>query len=220
MKTIRNLIILSITLFSVAVGSKGFAETTFKISDLELFKTAGQIHGHVESCSNKYNPQGTIVHVPGISISTRLGPSGEFLLLSVPQGNHRVMFEGTNRIYGSLESVNVQPQKRTEVGNIRLCPDMDGDGYNLLADLDDTHPGVYPGAKEICDRKDNNGNGEIDEGCSYRKCPKGGNFCLQNWNNINPKYRPGSSSKIDEPASNRETAIFQARNNRLSTGVR
>jgi len=204
----------------MAVASKGFAETTFKISDLDLFKTAGQIHGHVESCSNKYNPQGTIVHIPGISISTKLGPSGEFLLLSVPQGDHRVMFEGMNRTYHSLESVNVQAQKRTEVGIIKLCPDMDGDGYNLLADFDDTHPDVYPGAKEICDRKDNNGNGEIDEGCSYRRCPKGGKFCLQNRNNINSKYRPRSFSKKDELASNLETTIFQARNNQLSTGIR
>jgi len=215
MKSIRLFIILSITLFSVAIGSKALAETAFKISDLELFKTAGQIHGHVESCSDKYNPRGTIVHVPGISISTRLGPSGEFLLLSVPQGDHKVLFEGTNRIYRALESVNVQAQKRTEVGTVRLCPDMDGDGYNLLTDLDDTHPGVYPGAKEICDRKDNNGNGEIDEGCSYRRCPKGGKLCLQNWNNSNPKYQPRSSSKKDELASYRDTAISQARDNRL-----
>ncbi len=42
--------------------------------------------------------------------------------------------------------------------------DGDGDGYTICNDPDDTDPNVYPGAPEICDGKDNNGNGNIDEG--------------------------------------------------------
>jgi hypothetical protein len=72
-----------------------------------------------------------------------------------------------------------------------------------MADLDDTNPVIYPGAKEICDRLDNNGDGVVDEGCSYRKCPKGGKFCLNNWNNSNrimraakqPTKQPGKEEK-------------------------
>ncbi len=73
----------------------------------------------------------------------------------------------------------------TSLENITLCPDNDGDCFNIMADLDDTNPAVYSGAKEICDRIDNNGDGKVDEGCWYRKCPKGGNFCLNKWNNSN-----------------------------------
>ena len=44
-------------------------------------------------------------------------------------------------------------------------PDLDGDGYGLLAgDCDDSNPEISPDAEEICDFIDNNCNGLIDEG--------------------------------------------------------
>lgn len=44
-------------------------------------------------------------------------------------------------------------------------PDLDGDGYGLLAgDCDDSNPDISPAAEEICDFIDNNCNGLIDEG--------------------------------------------------------
>jgi len=52
-------------------------------------------------------------------------------------------------------------------------PDMDNDGYDSTSsrgnDCDDTDPDVHPGAAEVCDGKDNNCNGFIDEGidCNY-----------------------------------------------------
>ena len=42
--------------------------------------------------------------------------------------------------------------------------DQDGDSYTSDVDCDDNDPFVHPGAPEICDGKDNNCNGQIDEG--------------------------------------------------------
>lgn len=49
------------------------------------------------------------------------------------------------------------------------CPppmeDMDGDGFPIPEDCDDTDAAVHPGAKEMCDDKDNDCDGEVDEDC-------------------------------------------------------
>jgi hypothetical protein len=42
--------------------------------------------------------------------------------------------------------------------------DNDGDGFTeLTGDCDDTRPGVYPGAPEVCDDQDNDCDGDADE---------------------------------------------------------
>ncbi|MCB9745800.1 MAG: hypothetical protein H6740_24710 [Alphaproteobacteria bacterium] len=43
-------------------------------------------------------------------------------------------------------------------------PDADGDGYTTEEDCDDADPFVNPGAEEVCDDKDNNCDGSVDEG--------------------------------------------------------
>lgn len=58
------------------------------------------------------------------------------------------------------------------------CVDNDGDGHYAIAancasgdDLNDSDPAVYPGAADLCgDFKDNNGSGNIDQGCG-KGCP-------------------------------------------------
>lgn len=55
--------------------------------------------------------------------------------------------------------------------------DADGDGYDASADCDDHDASVYPGARELCDGKDNNCNGNIDEG----------NVCQSSSPDIEPK---------------------------------
>ncbi len=41
--------------------------------------------------------------------------------------------------------------------------DLDGDGVDECSDCDDTDASNYPGATEVCDKKDNNCDSEIDE---------------------------------------------------------
>src|SRR3990167_128149 len=55
-----------------------------------------------------------------------------------------------------------------EVSGIELsgCRDTDGDGVNTCAgDCNDDDPAIYPGAAEGCDGRDNNCDGQVDEGC-------------------------------------------------------
>ena len=162
------------------------ADVSLQFMDLtQSGQSTGQISGSVKSCSGKFDPQGIVVHIPNISISTKLGSNPKFNLLSIPTGNHILVFEYEDQVLYSMKNITVRPNMLTALETVTLCPDSDGDGYNLMADFDDNNPVIYPGAPEICDRVDNNGNGVVDEGCSFRKCPKGGKFCLSNWNNSN-----------------------------------
>ncbi len=49
--------------------------------------------------------------------------------------------------------------------------DLDGDGASGAADCDDTDPTVFVGAEELCDDKDNNCDGDIDEGVTLEFWP-------------------------------------------------
>jgi subtilisin family serine protease len=62
-----------------------------------------------------------------------------------------------------------------------LCPDSDGDGYTTCAnDCDDGNPAINPSASEVCDNKDNNCDGSIDESltrattCGVGECGSSG----------------------------------------------
>lgn len=44
-----------------------------------------------------------------------------------------------------------------------LMLDRDGDGYSAFEDWDDTDTLVHPGATELCDNRDNDQNGEVDD---------------------------------------------------------
>lgn len=100
-----------------------------------------------------------------------------------PGDKVKVLYKGANAAWGFVEVTRTSEAPLTEVGDrgwmllSRTClegkscavcidNDMDGRGENceLGADCDDNDPTVYEGAIEICNNKDDNCNGEVDEG--------------------------------------------------------
>ena len=57
----------------------------------------------------------------------------------------------------------VVPQGPAGCGAGAACEDADGDGVIAAQDCDDHDAKVHPGAIELCDGKDNNCNGQVDE---------------------------------------------------------
>jgi hypothetical protein len=58
------------------------------------------------------------------------------------------------------------------IGTQPVCapPDADGDGYNQNQDCNDNDATIYPGAPELCDFKDNDCDGVVDEGTCLPNC--------------------------------------------------
>ncbi|MBI4822989.1 MAG: putative metal-binding motif-containing protein, partial [Nitrospirae bacterium] len=77
----------------------------------------------------------------------------------------------------------------------QVCEDKDNDGRYAVSEYcpegDDPYDNdltVYPGAPELCDNKDNNCDGETDEGC----CEIGDVTLASDW--VAPKMPPGQPS--------------------------
>lgn len=82
---------------------------------------------------------------------------GQLPKFYLPQSQSRHLF-GVLLGLCLLFAVGCGPQS-TGTGN----QDLDGDGVTSETDCDDQDKTVYPGASELCDQKDQNCNGEIDE---------------------------------------------------------
>ncbi len=91
--------------------------------------------------------------------SAEIEPKGE------PTKNRSCDFPNPNP-YPTLDSIDILIEK------LCVCIDKDGDGHYAINsscpqgdDCDDSDPDVYPGAPELCDGKDNDCDGDVDEGC-------------------------------------------------------
>lgn len=73
--------------------------------------------------------------------------------------------------------------------------DCDHDGVSYFGgDCDDADPDMYPGNPEICDQKDNDCNGQIDEGISIDADGDGKTICDGDCDDANPLVYPGQTA--------------------------
>lgn len=106
-------------------------------------------------------------------------------------------------VSGLQEAQSVQIQVDAKYNNI--CPDAsstvtcttsavtdnDGDGVSSEDDCDDNDPTVFPGATELCDNKDNDCNGVIDDfvgDAPVISCVTSTNSIEFSWNSVAPSY--------------------------------
>ncbi len=94
--------------------------------------------------------------------------SGGSCVAIIPAGR----YWGTHKFYADLSGDCVEQFAKPVTINFNGCNDLDNDGsYGISAncetgnDCDDNDKTIGPGVIELCDGKDNNCNGQIDEGC-------------------------------------------------------
>jgi hypothetical protein len=110
----------------------------------------------------------------------------EFSNLVAPgQGSHTLFF----RIMDGLTTLET-----SNTVDFVVCTDADHDGYCSVEeegeDCDDTRATVYPGAPELCDYKDNDCDGEVDDDFNV------GENCYEAGNENSSGYFLGNSSSI------------------------
>lgn len=90
--------------------------------------------------------------------------SGIRVLVTAENDDGEILF------YGEELNVTIYSNKETKSGEIvmrysSLTMDLDHDGFTLQEDCNDADPHVYPGAKEVCNSKDDDCNGLVDDDC-------------------------------------------------------
>lgn len=182
----------SITAAKLATGSVGSQQLG-----------VGTISGLV-GC-NTTNPTQAVVFVAGQSVQafvgTDTGSGFPYQLTNVPAGTVTVTARLATGQTAS-QQVNLTAGQTLSAVNFPFSQtfyqDSDGDGYGNPSvssvactqpatyvtnnlDFNDTCAACYPGAPEICDTKDNNNNGQIDEGFNLMtdvtNCGSCGNVC-------------------------------------------
>ncbi len=127
---------------------------------------------------------------------------GPFIvLLAVQEGKGRAVFTGDETFirndwisYLDNEKLALNIFEWLSKGAIEL--DGDGDGYSPPEDCNDNDSRVHPGAKEICDGKDNDCDGQTDEG--YDKDDDRYTTCDGDCNDSDSRVHPGAYEPCGE----------------------
>jgi putative metal-binding protein len=155
----RRLTVAGVVLWGAAAAMPALAEPP------NATQKSGEIRGRVTYCAPG-SATGAVAHLPGKSFEARLGPTGGFQLYWVPVGRHTVAIDAPGRATHTIEDVVVLDRRVTDMGEISVCRDADGDSSNENVDCNDNNPNIRPGVQESCDGFDNNCDGVVDEGCA------------------------------------------------------
>lgn len=124
---------------------------------------AGEVRGTLTDYG-AWGPEGWDVYIPGRSFFVRTGPDGTFVLNYVPAGTYSLIISRDAVKVRVMSGVVAVSRKLTNLGNVEVFLDADNDGYHADVDCNDNDDSVYPDAPELCDTKDNNCDGQVDEG--------------------------------------------------------
>jgi hypothetical protein len=119
----------------------------------------GPVYTRLQRCSDPFDPRrqawtntGVVPDASGYATVTAD---------AVPQQPGDCLFVGSTTVVDGVETGSVTGYIRVDLD----CVDGDGDGFTTCdGDCDDSNASIHPGAVEICNGKDDNCNGEIDEG--------------------------------------------------------
>ena len=90
------------------------------VSDCQGGQT-GEIEGTIDFCGEDDPDDGILVYIPGESFMVKTGPSGEFVLRSVPPGSYDLIVEIPGEEPFTISSVEVQGGQGTELKPISYC---------------------------------------------------------------------------------------------------